>query len=284
MATKKPPQSARAIVNDFLAQFGLGALGEWAWQQYTRLGGGSDALSYIGSEMTKQPAFKARFPAYDALAKAGKAMSPAEMLAYEDAARQIFHDAGLPPSFYDSPDDFAKFMVADVSAAELQGRVQIAQKAAVSAPAQVRSELQRLYGIDQGQLTAYWLDPAKARPILERQYTSAEIASQATTTGFGTLDRTMAEQLAAQGVTGEQAQAGFGELAQSRGLFDQQVQGEDAIDNVTQIGATFSNDAAAKLRIKRRQQSRKADFGGGTGFGATDKGVTSLGTADASRR
>lgn len=276
------PTSAKAIVQQFLDQYGLGQLGNWAWNLYKSSGGGDAAFGIIRAELPQQAAFKARFPAYDALAKAGKAMSVDQMLAYEQQARQIFHDAGLPASFYDSPDDFAKFMVNDVSASELQSRVQIAQQAVVSSPPAVRQQLEQLYGIKAGDLTAYWLDPNKAMPVLQQRYTSAQIGGQAATTGFGQLDRATAELLAQQGVTNEQAQQGFGQLAENKGLFDIQQTGETAIDQQTQIGATFSNDAAARLRIKRRQESRTAAFGGSSGFGVGQKGVAGLGASDTS--
>ena len=74
--TPKVPQSAHAIVNNFLAQYGLQSLGNWAWTRYAELGGGSNALQQISVEMTQQPAFLKRFPAYAKLAAEGEAMSP----------------------------------------------------------------------------------------------------------------------------------------------------------------------------------------------------------------
>lgn len=276
------PQSGRAIVADFLAQFGLSELADWAWGQYKQLGGGAAALNQIQIDMVNQSAFKARFPAYDELAKRGHAMSPAAMLSYEATARQIFHDAGLPLSFYDQPDDIAKFLVNDVSSAELQSRVQRAQTAVAGAPDTVRTELQRLYGIDPGHLTAYFLDPTKAQPLLERQFNAAQLGGAAQRSGFGALSVAQAEALAAQGVTDQAAVSGFGDLAASQGLFEVQTTGETAIDRQTQINAQFSNDAAARERIRRRQEARAAQFSGSSGFGIGQRGVSGLGSSDQS--
>lgn len=277
----KQETSAKKIIDDFLATYGLQGLGDWAWKQYKHYGGGEPAMQQIRVEMYERPEFKARFPAYEQLAKQGKAMSVDAMMAYEQQARAVMHDAGLPPSFYDSPDDFAKFMVNDVSPQELQSRVQLAERAALSAPQATRDELAR-FGIDAGQLTAYWLDPNRARPILEQTYTAAEIGGRARMTGFGQVEKDTLLNLAQQGVSAEQAQEGFGQLAEQKGLFEQQEQGEAEIDKVTQIGAVFSNDAAAKQRIKRRQEARQAGFSGSSGFGVGQKGVTGLGRSDAS--
>lgn len=278
----KPPQSAHAIVTNFLAQFGLGSLANWAWQRYAQLGGGPNALNQISVEMVEQPQFQKRFPAYKILAERGEAMSPAEMINYEQTARQIFHAAGIPNGFYDQPDDLAKFMVNDVSASELQQRVQLASSAALTAPPDVRQQLASLYGLDQGHLTAYFLDPKKAEPLLQQTFTAAQIGAQSTRTGFGQLTADQATHLAQIGVSDQTAAQGFGQLGQEAGLFEQQVTGESAIDQGTQLAAEFDNSAAAQLRIRRRQESRLADFQGNAGERLGQAGVVGLGRSDQS--
>lgn len=283
MAAKKVPQSARAIVNNFLSQFGLGTLGTWAWNRYRELGGGSTALDQIGVEMVDQPQFKQRFPAYEALAKRGEAMSPAEMISYEQTARQIFHNAGVPSSFYDTPAELATFMVNNVSTTELKGRVDLAQQAAINSPPDVRNQLETLYGIPAtGSLTAYFLDPKKALPAIQQQFTASQIAADSARVGVGQLNAAQATHLAQLGVTDQGAQQGFAQLGQNQGLFEQQVAGEDQIDLQTQLAAQFDNSAAAQLRIKRRQQARVADFQGESGFTAGQKGIAALGAPDQS--
>lgn len=278
------PQSAHAIVLSFLNQFGLGSLAGWAWDRYKQLGGGSTALDTISLEMVDQPQFKARFPAYDILAKRGEAMSPAEMVAYEKTAKQIFHDAGLPQGFYDTPQDLGSFMVNNVSATELKSRVDLAQQAAIGSPPDVRNQLETLYGIPAtGSLTAYFLDPTKALPVIQQQFTASQIAADASRSGVGQLTAGQATHLAQLGVSDAGAQSAFGNLAGQQHLFDQQVRGEDQIDLGTQLAATFDNSAAAKLRIRRRQEARLADFQGSSGFAATQTGVAALRPPDRSQ-
>lgn len=284
MATPKsaPPapsiNSAKEILIDFLKQMGLESLGEWAWKTFTEAGGGDLGMSLVGIEIYKTPEFKARFPAYEAMAKKGQALSPKQMLDYEEQTRQIMHAAGLPSGFYDKPDDFAKFMLNDVSPTELQNRVQIAQTAAITAPEEVRTQLQRLYGVNHGELTAYFLDPTQAMPVIQQRFTASQIAAQSQTTGFGQLEQTQAEKLAAEGVTEQAAQEGFGALSANAGLFEQQVAGEDVIDPNAQIAAQFEQNAAARKRIEQRKQSRLGEFQGQSGFGVGQKGVTGLGS------
>ena len=241
--TPKVPQSAHAIVNNFLAQYGLQSLGNWAWTRYAELGGGSNALQQISVEMTQQPAFLKRFPAYAKLAAEGEAMSPAEMVSYEETAKQVFHAAGIPEGFYDTPDELAQFMVNHVSTSELQSRVQLAQSAALTAPPDVTAQLKQLYGLNQGALTAYFINPTKALPLLQQQFTAAQIAAEGTRTGVGQLSLTQATTLAQQGVTDSQAAQGFGTLAQQQGLFQAQAKGEAPIDLNTQIAAQFEDGA-----------------------------------------
>lgn len=283
-APATPAQTAaHKIVNSFLAQYGLQALGNWAYNQYTSLGGGSNALQIISTEIVDQPAFQQRFPAYKALAAKGEAMTPAQMLAYEQQAKEIFHSAGIPSGFYDTPAELATFMENNVSATELKNRVDLAQQAAISAPADVRDQLERLYGIPAtGGLTAYFLNPDKALPVLQQTYTASQIAADASRTGFGQLTAGQATHIAQLGETDPQAQQDFAKLGSEQGLFQQQVAGEGAIDQETQLAAQFDNQAAAQLRIKQRQQARLADFQGNAGFQATSKGLTGLGVPDRS--
>ena len=275
-------QSAMAQIHSLLDQFGLGSLANWAWSRYKELGGGSAALSTISVEMTQQPAFNQRFPAYKPLAEQGEAMSPAEMLSYEQTAKQVFQQAGLPSGFYDTPQELANFMVNHVSTSELQSRVQLAQQAATTAPPDVRQQLQTLYGLDLGHLTAYYLNPTKALPVIQQQFTAAQIGAQATRTGVGQLTAAQATHLAQIGVTDAQAAAGFGKLGQEQGLFQQQVTGETGIDLSTQLAAEFDNSAAANLRILRAQQARTAAFQGNAGEQLQAQGVGGLGRTDTS--
>ena len=216
------------------------------------------------------------------LAAEGEAMSPAEMVSYEETAKQVFHAAGIPEGFYDTPDELAQFMVNHVSTSELQSRVQLAQSAALTAPPDVTAQLKQLYGLNQGALTAYFINPTKALPLLQQQFTAAQIAAEGTRTGVGQLSLTQATTLAQQGVTDSQAAQGFGTLAQQQGLFQAQAKGEAPIDLNTQIAAQFDNSAAAQLRIRRAQESRLADFQGNAGENVTSQGVGGLGRADQS--
>jgi len=133
-----------------------------------------------------------------------------------------------------------------------------------------------------GSLTAYFLDPKKALPAIQQQFTASQIAADSNRAGVGQLTAGQATHLAQLGVSDAQAQQTFGTLGQEQGLFQSQVAGEDQIGLETQLSAAFDNSSAAQLRIRRRQEARLADFQGQAGFGATNKGIGGLGTADQS--
>jgi hypothetical protein len=56
------------------------------------------------------------------------------------------------------------------------------------------------------------------------------------------------------------------------------MQGEQAISEEEQIGATFGLDAAARQRIETRRRRRQAEFAQGGGFAETAQGVIGLRT------
>src|SRR5689334_11512401 len=144
------------------------------------------------------------------------------MLDYETQARQIFQANGIPKGFYDQPQDFANFMLHDVSTSELNQRVQIAAQEVVGYDPVVRQQLQTLYGIDTGHLIAHALDEKVALPILQQQQTAAQIAAEAKRAQVAQLNVGQAENLAQLGVNQSQAQQGFQTLGQERGLFEAQ--------------------------------------------------------------
>lgn len=198
-------------------------------------------------------------------------MSITQIQQYRTQARQMFRAAGLPEGFYDNVDDFRNFIVNDVSLSELSERVERGYVAMASAPPEVRAELERMYGVGPGDLVAFFLDEKKALPLIQRRVAAAQISGAGVRTGFGSLSTAEAEGLAAQGVDEGQAQQGLGDLAAAQELFRPLNQTEDTISRQEQLGAAFSNDAAAKKRIERRQRGRTAAFEGG-GRLATSRG------------
>ena len=209
--------------------------------------------------------------------------SPSRYLQLEDELLTEMRFAGLPEGFYDDPaTDLAGFIGNDVSPSELQGRIQQGFRAVKEADPQVVAEFQRLYGVSEGDLAAYFLDPEQARPLFDsraaaRQAQAASVAAQATRQAQMQISQAQAEELAIAGVTGEQAQQGFMALGLSRDLYEPQMVGEQAVSQEEQIAGTFGTRAEAVQRIATRRRRRQAAFEAGGGF-AGQQGQTGLGT------
>lgn len=268
-------QDAFTYLKRVLDDYGLGNLGDWAWQQIQ----GGRSNERIIQDLRETTEYKQRFAGLELRrAKGLPAISEAEYIAYESGVRQMMRAAGMPADFYDQPDDFAKLIGNDVSVAEMQARVNDGYLAATQAPAEVRQELQSLYGISTGGLAAFFLDPDRALPLIERQFAAAQVSGAAQRTGYGALDKTEAERIAALGVGAAEAQQGFSALQQSRELFGS-LPGEDAaqIDRATQQAAVFGGDANARAAIDKRAKERVSQGSGAQSFAVGQGGVAGLG-------
>lgn len=279
MALSPENQDAVAYLEELLRGYGLSELSTWAYEQV--VSGNSPTM--IRQLLWEQPAFKKRFKViFDRRDKGLSAISVDEVLDYERKARQLFQSAGLPPGFYDSPDDFYNFLVNDVSLSELNSRVELARDYIYSSAAEFKAEAQRLYGITDGGLIAYALDANRAVPLLQSQFMAARNAAAATQSGYGQLTRTEAERLASLGVDPSQAASRFGALVQSQQLFNAlpgQETAEDAITREEQLSGAFGGDANAQERITRRGERRVAAFGQGGGYAGDKEGFGGLGKA-----
>jgi len=248
-------------------------------------GAGADTISL---QLQQSDAYKARFAGNETRRAAGlNILSPAEYIATENAYDQILRAAGVPTGFYNSSAEKAKLIGADVSASELQSRVDLAAKSISGADPFYTQQLKNLYGLSQGDMIAHVLDPSAAMPLLQQQTQSTTIAAAAARNATN-INLTTAEQLAGMGVTQAQAEQGFGNIAS-------QLPGMQAIASRYQgygdagtvgtglqaatFGAPIGGETAAQAeaRLKRLQTQEVSAFGGSAG--ASTQGQ-SLGVAN----
>lgn len=265
--------SAKAIITQTLAQYGLGSLADWAWQAYLNSG----SIDYVMTQLPQQKAFQARFPAYQQLAQEGHGLTVSQYLEYENTVLGAAHAAGFPPGVVDE-DTITSLLLGHVSSGEAVQRVQDAVKATYQLDTNSQSYLQaRELGLGHGDLAAVWFDPKKALPVLENKLAAAQIGGAAAGAGIG-LDTNIADQLAKRGVTPGQAQQGFGNLANDQQLFHA-LPGQNGTNMAqgAQVGAEFGSDAGAALALQTARAGRVAAFKAGGGFTASNQGLVGAG-------
>ena len=271
---RRKGQSAYDILFGEFDRYGMGALL-------------NDVKSFIVDGLSRDelllklratPAYEKRFAANKDRIKRGlRALSEAEYIQLEDQYQNVMRNYGLPASYYTRGDmgvqqGFEKFIAGDVSAAELEDRIQTAQNRVINAAPEVSKALREFYpDITNGDILAYALDPDQALTNIKRKVGAAEIGAGALQAGLATgLSR--AEELQRFGVTSEQARQGYQSIAEflpsatklgdiyrksGMGPYNQAVAEQEV------FGITGAADAASKR--KKLAQLETAQFSGTTG-------------------
>lgn len=222
---------------------------------------GSSTLDDIGVQLRESESFKRRFAANEQRRAANKPVfSVTQLLQLESQYRQVLRNAGLEEGFYDQPDDFQQFIVNDVSPDELQDRVQSGFRAVREADPAVVNELRSLYGLEDNQLAAFFIDPVRSRDQVVRAARAAEVASQARRQAGIQLSAGEAETLVRQGINQEEARQGFAAIGFQEELLNRQLAGEAALSREDIISGTFGTNQAAAQRIETRRRRRRATF------------------------
>jgi hypothetical protein len=223
-------------------------------------------------------AYKKRFAANaQRVAKGLRALSEAEYIGTEDQYQDVMRRYGMPDTYYAKGDlgvqsGFEKFLAGDVSAVELEDRIQTAQNRVVNSNPEVAKALKEFYpGISNGDILSYVLDPTNAIENIKRKVTAAEIGGAAIQSGLKT-GMTRAEELAAAGITKQQAQTGFQTVAEvaPRGGVLADIYKQSPYTQTTAeqevFGLAGSVDAAKQR--KKLTQLETASFSGSAGAGA----------------
>jgi hypothetical protein len=226
------------------------------------------------------PEYKTRFKGNEQRRAAGlPELSPLDYINTESSLRTTLSGNSLPKGFYDTQDDLASFIGQDISPNELNARVSQGYNAVMQAEPGTKAELKQLYGLSDGDIAAFFIDPTRfnqSDAIKKAQ--AAQVASEARRQAGFTLDVTAAEALATEGVTRAQAAQGFQQIGATQELLGMDLQGETALTQAEQIAGTFGTNQAAAQRIATRRRKRQASFEQGGGFSATQTGTTGLGT------
>ena len=268
--TERQKNDARQIVRTALESYRLPAtLGTFIYDLITQDQidlGNPDAVLFA---MRERPEYQERFKANAQRVKNGLSeLSPDTYLALERDFKQIMRANGLPPGFYDDDNDLAALIAGDTSPSEVQRRIEDGYTAVQLSDPEVKRQMYNLYGVDDSQLVAYFLDPTRGESVLRRQTRAAQISAEAKNLADIQLTSTLAQQLADSGVTQQQAQKGFGEIS-AMGELVQTFAGETALSSEQLVGAKFGTDAEAQKELARKVKMRTGEFAGGGSFART---------------
>jgi len=272
-------QSAYDLLFAEFDRYGMGGLLNDV-KQFIQDGLSKDELTL---KLRATPAYQKRFAANAERIKKGfRAISEAEYIGLEDQYQNVMRQYGLPESYYTRGDmgvqqGFEKFIGGDVSAVELEDRIQTAQNRVINANPEVSKALREFYPeITGGDILAYALDPDKAITNIKRKVQAAEIGAGAMQAGLQTgLAR--AEELQRYGVTKETAQQGFGVISSGleRGRQLSNIYQQPTYTQQVAETEVFALPDADKARRQRRKlgQLETATFSGSTGMtgGALDR-------------
>ena len=270
IAKEQQKKDARSTMAAVLNTYGLGDLADYVYNEIiakeTVNINNPDAIIFA---IREQPTYKKRFAGNAARLKAGLSeLSPAEYIGLEDAYKTVIRSNGLPAGFYDSEDDLRKLIEGTVSPSEFNSRIQEGYNAVVNADPEVKRQFKEFYGVTDSGLAAYFLDPKRGEPLLANQARAARIAASGLQQGGIQLTGQFAESLAQQGISEQQARAGFAEVG-ALGELRQTFAGETALSGEQLAGAAFGLDVAAQQELERKRRLRTGEFAGGGSFART---------------
>lgn len=253
-------EDAWEMLKFYLDDWGLSSL----YEQARGMAIGGDPVEVVTLRLRETPEYKERFKANEARKKAGlPVLSPADYVEMERQYTGIMRKAGMPAGFYDNLNDFTRWIEGDVSADELNDRVQIATEDYQNAPEEIRDQWQQLYGLSPAHAIAAILDEKRALPLLQKQARAVNISAEASN-AFNNqyqLSVTRAEELERAGINRQEAQRGFGELAATsdRNSFLASLSSEQ-LTRDEQERAKFLGDTTAQQKIDKAKAEEEARF------------------------
>lgn len=263
-------RDAAMALTELFKSYGLGSLAGQIVKMIQN-GFSSDSIALLLQD-TKE--YKTRFAANEDRLKAGlPVLSPAEYISTEQAYRQVMSAAGLPIGFYDSQDDFRKFIAGDVSPTEVKSRVDAVSEAIYKAPKATKDIFSQWYST--GDMIAYALDPKVASPLIEQRIRSAEAAAIANQQGIQ-LSKMSAERAGVTSSTLDEINTGFEFIAQEQKTTDKlssMYGGGISQDDL--VAEVFDKNAKAALKRRTLASRERGSFAGSSAQGKTSLGKES---------
>jgi len=277
---------AVAGIKAFLSSLGIGDLSD-AITNAIKRGYTTDTIKLIMQDPNSTDplavAFQKRFPANKERIAAGKpAIDAADYLRAERAYAQIFQSYGVSNLATNAL--MSSFIAGDVSATEVTDRIALAVNRVQNADANTKAILKRNYPeLTTGDIVGAMLNPKDGLPALQRKVQIAEIGGAAlaqkldTSLAGGTKASDVfgnvttgsmgLEELASLGITKEEAQKGYGQVASiaPRSEFLSSITGGQDYTRLQAEQEVFAGTASAKRAREQLTETEVGRFGGKAG-------------------
>ncbi len=263
-AKRERAENAITVLTDRFTRYGLASLVPRIKQ--LAISGASE--STITLQLQESEEYKTRFKAnQDRIKKGLRVLDPGDYLNLEDDYRQILRAYGLKA--FDTDAYVQQFIANDIATTELSNRVVTAVQRVQNADPAILTTLRSFYGISDNDLVAYVLDPNQQFQKIERQVAAAEIGAAAGLQGIST-GVSVAEQLAAQGVTKAQAQKGYATIAdilptadKLSGIYQKALPSYGLAEAEQEV---FNTLASAQRKRRALAEREIAEFSGASGL------------------
>ena len=272
----KDTRDAFALLQNIFNSYGLSELAaEIEGYMKEGLGTGQATL-----KLKQSKAYKDRFKGNELrLASGFNIINEAEYLDLENSYSQTLKAYGIQDYFgvgataaqrLTRQQAMAEVIGKDISAVEFKDRVSTSVDRVKNADPGTKKAFQDFYGVGETELVKYFLDPVKSLVSLKEKATAAEIGGAAIGQNLPAT-MTSAEDLARFGINREQAQIGYGRIAEE--LPTASKLGNIYSESGTIYGqidaeqATFKELASAKRKKERLKQLEESSFKGSAGVG-----------------
>lgn len=277
---------AVAGIRSFLSSLGIGDLTDAVVNSIKR-GYSADTIKLIMQDPNSTDplatAFQKRFPANKQRLAAGKpAIDAADYIRAEKAYSQIFQSYGV--SNLAKNELLSSFIAGDVSATEVSDRIALAVNRVQNADANTKAILKRNYPeLTTGDIVGAMLNPKDGLPALQRKVQIAEIGGAAlaqkldTSLAGGTKASDVfgnvttgsmgLEELASLGITKEEAQKGYAQVASiaPRSEFLSSITGGEDYTRLQAEQEVLGGLASAKRAREKITETEVGRFGGKAG-------------------
>lgn len=268
-------ESAFAILKKEFDKYGLGSLADTV----KNLIMAGSPVEEVVLKLRATPEYEKRFAGNKMRLAAGlNVYDEATYIDLENAYDQIFSSYGVMEAAGNTVDarraKYAEFIGGTKSPDEIKGRVQLAV-AAANEDEVTKATLRQLYPeITDKDIVSYFLNPKDTLPKLETKVRSAQIGAAAVRQGLVTNVAT-AEELAAMGVTEQQAEQAYSAYAGMKPRLDLlsslEKDNELMVNQQVAEGALLKNLASEQRKLEMLRQKEIGRFSGSAG---TSRGVS----------